>query len=119
MTMFEVKPWQNFSITEREVEKTTANFVILPGGRREGLKTDFASWFPTAAEAAAFCIERLTAKSAQVTKNLREINSRLSELNGVVAGVHSPSVADESDRTRKNSEDPEVNSRFTRVTRDA
>ena len=48
---------------------------------------------------------------------------------GSVAGVHSPSVADESDRTRTNiseitranaedgeqPDDPEVNSRFTRV----
>lgn len=80
MTMYEVKPWQNYSITEREVEKTTANFVILPGGRREGLKTDFAHWFRMASEAAAFSIERLTVKREQAEKTLASINARLSEL---------------------------------------
>lgn len=83
---FEVKPWCNFSIEEHVVARVTEHFVILPNGRREGLTTDYASWFPSASLAIEFCIEKLTEKSARATAALTEINGRLAELKKISEG---------------------------------
>lgn len=83
--MYEVKPWQNFTINEREVERKTAAFVSFPGGKREGIATEYSQFFDSASDAVEFCVSRLTKKADDVRSNLRKIETRLAELNTLAA----------------------------------
>jgi hypothetical protein len=80
MTVYEVKPHLDYSITEREADRITKSFVFFACGRREGLATEYSHFFVSIDDAVNFCKCRVTRKIQVTRENLSKLEDRLLEL---------------------------------------